>query len=950
MTKKHVEPTKALRPLLPTALFAACGLAGMGHEVLWTRVARTLVGGDARGVAVAVTATLLGMVIGALVASRAEARWGALSAFIRIEVLAAITSALMPWLALPFGGLAMIAYGALGEGTAFACASFVIATLMFLPAALAMGAGLPLLVSALDPDVRAPARLYAAHAAGSAIGAWVIGFVLLEQFGAPITAVMLAATQLLVCVVLARRGRTISRVADRSATRLAPLFRSHAPVLIAALLAGASSFALQALWTRVAALALGPTVQAFALVAAVYVLALAIGAGAASMVVKRFSITRIGFVVSLFGAACTALVFTKLVGAWPIDTVDAFQHVADGRVSMLALARVIALPVAPVVIFFGAAFAFASSYFESTEPESRGPLVALLLASGAIGNIAGAVLAPFVLVPVFGLASAVRIAAAIPALAGVVAAIGFARRTSAWSVVLPPIGIALAATVLLFLNAPARFDAANMTRGPFLYASTSAPDLGEVIFAHDGVDSTVTVRSSHGERMLQIDGKIDGSSIGDAPTQTLVGLLPTLVAHHPERALVIGLGTGMTVDAVRAVPGHRSIDVAELVRGVRYAAPYFAGATHDVLRQRDVHVRETDGSLLLRYGDESWDVIVSEPSNPWVAGMGDLFSEETFRAARAHLREGGVMATWFHVYATDLEIVREIMATFASVFPNATLWELSRGEDYMLLGVKGEEGLDLDRIATRAASPDVERALHASGIPDAPSLVGRIVASSEGILRGTANVSPLSLRTGNLEARAARALYRDASQGALELFGEIAITPAELRLRAHGQAGHALALAAPAAVEARALARQVVLRALSHDENGAIFLGERAVGLAPTDPTIQDLVATLYLARGKTHALAQEFADARDALMTVLELDPPNADTRVDALVTLGDIDVAMGRAQSGLDRFQRARRVRPSSPDIADRIASALDRLGATEDAARERALAEQLRNGSIH
>lgn len=303
------------------------------------------------------------------------------------------------------------------------------------------------------------------------------------------------------------------------------------------------------------------------------------------------------------------------------------------------------------------------------------------------------------------------------------------------------------------------------------------------------------------------------------------------------------------------------------------------------------------------------------------------------------------MGTWFHVYATDLDIVRESMASFVRVFPNATLWELQRGEDYMLVGQKGTAQIDFDRIAQRLRGDGVRSSLQRAGVSDAAALLGRLVSVSEGIVRGTADTDSISIVDGNLEARATRSLYVDASQDAMAFFDEIALRENDLRATASSVDGRALLAAWPAALEARALARRAVLRALRRDEAGAISLSEMALGLQPHDTSIQTLVATLYLSRGKTHALAQEVEDARDALLTVLEVDPPDDRLRIDALVTLGDLDLATGQTQHALDRYQRARRMEPNSADISDRIANALDRLGAHEDASREHALSMRLR-----
>lgn len=904
----------------------------MGHEVLWTRATRSMLGGDARAISAAVVATITGVALGAFFSRRLQSRFRPLGAFVRVELVAAVVSAVMPFLALGASSLVGVLYRAIGSTTGFSLASYAIATLVLSPASFAIGAGLPLLASAFPAQPRFASLLYALHAAGSALGAALVGFWLLPLWAAPLTAVALSALQLAVALGASRPREAAPAASESMATKTSAL--RSLPYFVA----GVASFGLQALWTRVAALAVGPTVQSFALVAALYVLSLSAGALIATAVAKRVRDLRIASAACLFAASAFVALMMPSVEHWTTRAADVFAAMTEGHPSYTALAGILLPAVGSAVACFGAAFGFA--VIEAQREEKS---VGTLLAMSSVGNAVGAVLAPFVLVPLLGSAHAFAACALVAAVAAAGLLVSTSKAHARAAAIVAVAAIAAHAAILPFVHF--KFDRRTLTSGPFLYAGPSHPELGQIVFSHEGVDALVTVRALGSERMLQIDGKIDGSLRGDAPTQTLVGLLPTLLSTGNERALVIGLGTGMTVDAVRSVPGVSRVDVAELVDGVRYAAPHFGAVGRDVLHDPRVHILPIDGSMHLRHAAGEWDVIVSEPSNPWVAGMGDLFAEETFRGAADHLRDGGVMATWFHVYATDLDIVREIMASFVRVFPNATLWELQRGEDYMLVGQKGTAQIDFDRIAQRLRGDGVRSSLQRAGVSDAAALLGRLVSVSEGIVRGTADTDSISIVDGNLEARATRSLYVDASQDAMAFFDEIALRENDLRATASSVDGRALLAAWPAALEARALARRAVLRALRRDEAGAISLSEMALGLQPHDTSIQTLVATLYLSRGKTHALAQEVEDARDALLTVLEVDPPDDRLRIDALVTLGDLDLATGQTQHALDRYQRARRMEPNSADISDRIANALDRLGAHEDASREHALSMRLR-----
>ncbi len=939
-------------------LYALVGAAALVHEVTWTRVARGLLGGDAAGVAVTLVAILGGMGLGGLLASRVVRRFGALGGFARVEGAAAIIALSVPWVAPMFDGIVGSAFRAFGEGPAFTVVSLLIAMVLFAPPSLAMGAGLPLLAQARAAAGRTPRDagvLYSVHAAGGVVGGLAAAFWLVPDLGVPTAVALAAVIQLGVAGAAQVLARNRDAGAGASAAERARVAAPTSPfvfaLLAAAGLAGTGTAALQSLWARMAGLSIGPSIQGFAIVAGLYVLALSVGALATAPFSRSVSSPAAWYAGFVLLAATAALFGIGAVGSWPEAAAHVYESVAAGESPpWLSLSFPLFLPVVAPIAFAAAAFPFGVAALGRDGKRAPAHDVGWLVAAGALGNVAGVLLSTFWWVPAFGLSPAFVAAALSLATGGALAAVaglrGEPRR--------PPLrarhaGVLVgcfALVALALVRAPRRFDPDRLTRGPFLYAGAESPELGEVVFVHNGVEATVTVRAVGTERLLQIDGKVDGSGQGDAPTQILVGLLPAVLAEAPESALVIGLGTGATADAVRAVPGIERVEVAELVDGVRYAAPVFARFTSHVLDDERVVVRPVDGTMLLRHGESKYDLIVSEPSNAWVAGMGELFSREAFAAARERLNEGGVFASWFHVYGTDMAIVRSIAATFHDVFPEATLWELVRGQDYMLVG-RRQSGIpihvDLDAIAERATDPEVAERLRRAGIGSPPGILARLVTLGEGVAVLGGDSPILRARDGGLEARAARALYSDASETALAAFAELPGLPSAIGVEASTPGGRALAAVMPEAIEAGGLGRTLTLRALAGEEDAAISAGERAIGLLPDDPSLLESVATLYLSRGKTHALVSEDLEARDALLTVLDLDPPPF-IRADALTTLGDIELRAGRPQLALGRYQEARRLTPADAFLTEKIATCLEALGADDEADAERRLANRI------
>ena len=180
---------------------------------------------------------------------------------------------------------------------------------------------------------------------------------------------------------------------------------------------------------------------------------------------------------------------------------------------------------------------------------------------------------------------------------------------------------------------------------------------------------------------------------------------------------------------------HVSVDVTELLPEVIDAArTAFRRANHAVLESpaRAYAARQDAYALLLRGTREHYDVIVSEPSNPWVAGMADLFTVEALTAARDHLGPGGVMAAWFHAYSTDAATFASILATFRDVFPRCALWEMVAGQDYMVVGMTPPVATDVDRIVAAIQTPS---ARGATCMPRASILARRTARAFRGRVR-----------------------------------------------------------------------------------------------------------------------------------------------------------------------------------------------------------------------
>jgi spermidine synthase len=287
--------------------------------------------------------------------------------------------------------------------------------------------------------------------------------------------------------------------------------------------------------------------------------------------------------------------------------------------------------------------------------------------------------------------------------------------------------------------------------------------IGDVIFYDDDPTSSVTVVEPPAfpqDRGIMVNGKSDGSLEADYPTMALSALVPALMAERHERAFVIGLGTGVTAGELAALDATREVRVAEISRGVIEASPLFDGGNLGVSKSPKVVVRRGDAYRTLLQSADRYDVIVSEPSNPWVTGVEMLYSREFLDAARSRLAPGGVFGQWFHLYESDVEVVALVLRTYASVFQRVSVW-FALGSDLLLLGFdRADRALDVKALEARFGSPDFAAGFARVGIESFPQLLAHEVLPLGTLHAAEQPGETHTLRHPILSYRAARAFFR----------------------------------------------------------------------------------------------------------------------------------------------------------------------------------------------
>jgi len=767
-------------------LFTVSGFSSLLLEVTWARQLTQIIGSGVRAGGAVTSLMLAGLALGAYRAGlRSDSLRRPVRAYALLEACIGVWAILTPLL-YTLLARAVPLLRTTGNEAEWTLVSLLASALLVLPGALMMGATTPLVVRAdfllaggeasKGFGGRRLGRLYAWNTLGGAAGSLSAAFWILPALGMKGACLLAGILDLaLAGTALALRWKPASSRADAAqpdaGASLGKAGWSLRSVLPAGALlgAGALAAAAQVAWTRLLILFFGSSVQALGLTLTACLAGLAVGAGLSSRGLARgWSGYQLAEVFSGIGAGLILLTL-PMWGKLPVLASVAQANLGGAFAGAITLqALLCALLILPSAAAFGALLPSLTAPLEKRQGAAA-KVSGTGYALDSAGSIVGALGSTFVLLPRWGVESMLR--SILLASLVLCASLALARPLGTRRLRLPALCGLMALGAFLLPS----WDPVLVTSGPLLYSSAYARSggrswkgiedsmrrRGAILFMDEGADATVTVRlTPSGNRSLQINGKTDASDGGDLPAQILAGQLPALVGAEASRALLIGLASGTTAGSL-ATHSLGRIDCVEICPGVVRAARLFQEANHGVLSDERLRLRVGDGRAILQSSSEVFDLIVSQPTNPWIAGVTNLFTREFFRSARDHLSSAGILAVWVQGYSMDPEDFRSVVGTFQEVFPRAQLWEESAGGgDYFLLGTRGGAKASLETILARMSGP-VRADLQRAGITDAADLLSRFIASDSSLKRYAQGAPRITDDNVRLEYSAPKEIWRN---------------------------------------------------------------------------------------------------------------------------------------------------------------------------------------------
>lgn len=739
-------------------LFAISGFSGLIYESIWSHYLKLFLGHAAYAQSLVLIIFMGGLALGSWLAAKFSDRW-------RTPILVyAIIEGLIGVMALVFHGLfvevADAFYSSILPSVASASIGSVLkwtaAAALIAPQSILLGMTFPLMSTGIlrrypDHPGGSLAMLYFTNSIGAAIGVLISGFWLVGAVGLPgatMTAGLLNVALALTVWFLVKADpqaatRPLLDSTERAATgdTLVTLF------LFAAAVTGASSFMYEIAWIRMLSLVLGSTTHSFELMLSAFITGLAFGGLWIKNRIDRIGDpTRFSGWVQIWMGAMAALTLPLYVETfdWMAALLGALQRNDDGFGVFTAFSHGIALLVmVPTTFLAGMTLPLFTYVLLRGKQGERA--VGKVYAANTFGAIAGVLFAIHVGMPLLGLKNLVVLGAALDVLLGVLLLYRAAERRA--PVLVAPaawVGAAVVVLVALFVD----LDPRRLGSGVYRYRSAQLDERTQVLFYEDGKTASISLTADESQVMISTNGKPDASiqldpakpPVLDEITMTMAGALPLAYNPSARRAANIGLGSGLTSHTLLADSRLEHVDTIEIEAAMVRAAQGFGERVSRTFGDPRSNIHVEDAKTFFSEQNIAYDIIVAEPSNPWVSGVASLFSQEFYRSVRNYLTPDGVFVQWLQLYEFNDDLAVSVFKSLSENFADfaiyntdntnilivatpdnqlrtpafGTLFNGALGTELARVGIRGPDDFLVRKTGSRAAIASI---LSGSGTP-----------------------------------------------------------------------------------------------------------------------------------------------------------------------------------------------------------------------------------------
>jgi len=676
-------------------IFAFSGFAGLIYESIWTHYLKLFLGHAAYAQVLVLSIFMGGLAIGAWLAGR-------YGPSIRNLFLGyAAVEALIGLLAIIFHPLFIIVTDfsyhtiipTLNSPSLISLFKWTLSALLILPQSILLGTTFPLMSAGLIrhfPETlgHSLAMLYFTNSLGAAIGVLVSGFILIKAVGLPGTILTAGLLNILIALIIWLRCQEEKPVQPQSV--------HYQPILLILLgcagLTGASSFLYEIAWIRMLTLVLGASTHSFELMLSAFILGLALGGFWIRKRLDNFSqpMIALGIIQIVMGllALSTLLFYGQLFDLMSY-ILNALNRTESGYVLFNLSSHIIAMLVMlPTTICAGMTLPLLTYYLiQKGYGESA---IGNIYAANTFGAIIGIVIGAQFIMPQLGVKNLITIGSGIDIFLG----LGFLWYAGRWSLTTATTGTLLVAAAMWGIE----LDPLKMSSGVFRSGTVTTTGK-QILFHQDGKTSTVSLfKTTENEASyitLSTNGKPDASIAQqgkplDEITMILAGVLPYAIKPDIKTVANIGMGAGVTSHVLLEIPPIEQLDTIEIEEAVVAGIKGLGNLVENNFKDPRAHIYIEDAKTYFSTYRKTYDLIISEPSNPWVSGVAGLFSEEFYRVINRYLNQGGIFAQWVQLYEIDISLLASIVKAISNNFENYVLY-LTNEFNVLIIASKAKE-------------------------------------------------------------------------------------------------------------------------------------------------------------------------------------------------------------------------------------------------------------------
>lgn len=738
---KKEDINKNLKAIV-VVFFVITGATGLIYQITWFKYLSLFLGNTTYAQMIVLSAFLGGLAIGNYIfGKKSDAIKNPLKFYALFELSIGLYCLAYPTLSFLFGDAFISiasAFNTSGQNVIFNTARLLLSSLLLFIPTIAMGGTLPVLSKFYIENVESTRKdlgiLYFLNSFGAVWGIIFAGFQLIELVGLNGTIYSAAVINVaigLTALFLSKYSSTAKEeINGNLKAEDEPKKSSPVALKIIVLVAGLSGMAAlvyEMVWTRLFINIFGSSTYAFSIMLLVFISGITLGGFLISQkVFAKFDKYKFVTLLQVLIAGSTMLVLTLYerlpyflwkASSYFIKTEETFPIFLT--LEFLICFLILFIP----TIMMGMTLPLIASIVAESN-RKIGLAVGNVFAVNTLGTVVGVILTALLFIPFFGIKGSFEIGITINIIAAVLIILtyfGF-EKIKRWSYSAAAIGVLCIYLIVvpqwninaslygvfktLHKEPPASFDAYLQSRGDF-----------DILYYKEGMDANVAVTESGypvKQKRLIINGKPDASSITDMPTQILLGQIPMLLHNDAKNVFVVGFGSGVTIGSV-LLHNVDKVTCAEISDEVIEAGKFFAEENHNCMDDERLTIYNEDALTLLKLSDADYDVIISEPSNPWIAGIGNLFSQEYFELCQSKLNQNGIMVQWFHLYESQDDVVKLVLSTFSNVFPNCQVWS-GVANDIIIVGYKNDYPNDFRKIESKFENTPVKNELEKIGI------------------------------------------------------------------------------------------------------------------------------------------------------------------------------------------------------------------------------------------